>query len=62
MSAGNESSNHLAPVVTLKWEPDGGGTYRAVMTVSGLQTESQAQIAMQMMQEAFCADEIEIDQ
>ncbi len=49
----------LEPVVTLVWDKSDDGTYRAVMTVSGLQTEQQAQAAVAHMQRLFCGQEQE---
>ena len=51
----------LTPVVTIRREEDEHGTWRALMTVSGLRDESQAEFAMYMMQQIFCADEIKVD-
>lgn len=49
----------LEPVVTLVWDKSDDGTYRAVMTVSGLQTEQQAQAAVAHMRRLFCGQEQE---
>lgn len=49
----------LEPVVTLVWDKSDDGTYKAVMTVSGLQSEQQAQAAVANMQRLFCGQEQE---
>ena len=49
----------ISPVVTLRWEKDAHGKYTAVMTVSGLASEQQAQAAVAHMQRLFCGQEQE---
>lgn len=52
-------ADNLEPIVTLVWNKSDDGTYKAVMTVCGLQTEKQAQAAIAHMQRLFCAHEQE---
>lgn len=49
----------LEPVASLKWDADGDGTFYAQLTVSGLQSEQQAQAAVAHMQRLFCGQEQE---
>lgn len=49
----------LEPIVTLSWDKSEDGTYKAIMTVSGLQSEQQAQAAVAYMQRLFCGQEQE---
>lgn len=49
----------LEPVATLSWDKAEDGTYKAVMTVSGLQSEQQAKAAVAHMQRLFCGQEQE---
>ena len=53
---------NFEPVISLTHEQAEDGTYRAVMTVSGLLSERQAQAALDHMQRLFCGDEMEPDQ
>ena len=48
-----------APVVSLGYHQSEDGTYRAVMTVSGLATEQQASAALDHMQKLFCGEQME---
>lgn len=50
----------LDPVVTLVYERDESGMYTAVMTVSGLVSELQAQAALAHMERLFCGGELEV--
>lgn len=50
----------LDPVVTLVYERDESGMYSAVMTVSGLVSELQAQAALAHMERLFCGGELEV--
>ena len=57
--AARAMADALEPVVTLVWDKSDDGTYKAVMTVSGLQSEQQAQAAVAHMQRLFCGQEQE---
>ena len=56
------TNDTLEPVVTLVYEKSGDGTYKATMTVSGLQTKNQAQAACELMQRLFCGQSQEPNQ
>lgn len=49
----------LEPVASLGYEQAEDGTYRATLTVSGLTSERQAQVAVAHMQRLFCGAEQE---
>lgn len=55
----NAPAAALEPVASLKWDADGEGTFYAQLTVSGLQSEQQAQAAVAHMQRLFCGQEQE---
>ena len=55
-----ETQEHrLEPIASLGYERAEGGTYRATLTVSGLTSERQAQVAVAHMQRLFCGAEME---
>ena len=49
----------LEPVVSLKFDEAGDGTYFAQLTVSGLRSERQAEAVAAHMQRLFCGQEQE---
>ena len=49
----------LEPVVSLKFDEAGDGTYFAQLTVSGLRSEKQAEAVAAHMQRLFCGQEQE---
>ncbi len=50
------------PIVTIVYDKQADGTYRATMHVSGLATEALAQAAIAHMWRLFCGEEIEAKQ
>ena len=56
---GATEAERIEPVVTLGYHQSEDGTYRAVMTVSGLATEQRASAALDHMQKLFCGNEME---
>ncbi len=52
----------LEPVATLSWDEEEGGTYKATLTVSGLQSELQARMAAAHLQQLFCGQPQEPNQ
>lgn len=54
-------SKSLEPIISLVHEKTEDGTYRAIMIVSGLQSEQQAQAALDHMCRLFCGDEMQVD-
>jgi hypothetical protein len=55
----NDQQPQLDPVASLGYEQADDGTFRATLTVSGLRTERQAQVAVAHMQRLFCGEEQE---
>lgn len=49
----------MEPIITLVWDESEDGTFKAIMTVSGLQSEQQARAAVAHMQRLFCGQEME---
>ncbi|QRF55786.1 hypothetical protein [Variovorax paradoxus] len=49
----------LDPTITLAYERDEYGTFRATMTISGLSTEDKAQKALDHMERLFCGQQLE---
>ena len=52
-------TNALEPVVSLKFDEAGDGTYFAQLTVSGLRSEKQAEAVAAHIQRLFCGQEQE---